>query len=85
MAKESHPPGSHPPGGFYWGPDHPGGTPDKYEPPSNKNRRVLTALIGRSLGPAGVHGYWKDGDIQNTGGINGVNYRYTKTGGWVKV
>jgi len=22
----------HPAGGFYWGPDHPGGTPKKYNP-----------------------------------------------------
>lgn len=43
MTKNSHPKGSHPPGGYYWGPDWPGGTPNKYEPPSNKNRQVLTA------------------------------------------
>ena len=22
----------HPPGGYYWGPDHPHGTPKKYDP-----------------------------------------------------
>ncbi len=41
------------------------------------------ALRGRSLGPGGTHGYWKEGDIQNTGGTKGVDYIF-KGGTWQK-
>ena len=40
-------------------------------------------LTGRSLGPDGTHGYWKEGDRVNTGGFKGVDY-ILKNGTWVK-
>ena len=41
------------------------------------------ALTGRSLGPGGTHGYWKEGARQNTGGTKGVDYIF-KGGTWQK-
>ena len=31
----------------------------------------------RSLGPAGTHGVWKKGDVQNTGGTSGKDFIFT--------
>lgn len=42
------------------------------------------ALTRRSLLPDGTHGYPKEGDRSNTGGIKGVDYIF-KGGNWHKV
>jgi|TARA_Y100001963_G_C6739072_1_gene427965 hypothetical protein len=36
----------------------------------------------RSLGPDGTHGYWKEGDVVNTGGTSGKDMIFTG-GSWV--
>ena len=41
------------------------------------------SFSNRSLAPDGTHGYWRKGDVVNSGGTKAIDYIYTGSE-WIK-